>query len=227
MLKRVSERCGVYAIEQIGADRFYIGSSKAIYKRWLDHRRYLDDGAHHAPFLQNCWSKHGEDSFLFYVLEECAPDQLLVREQAYLDTFRPVFNVCLVGGSRRGVPATPETRKRLSAIARARAARITHCPRGHGYTPENTYLNQGKRICRACGNERMRIVFATETHEQRERRRQRVKSYYDRHRDGRSARWSVEHRARISAGLMGRVISPETRAKLRAANLGKTRLARG
>jgi hypothetical protein len=33
----------------------------------------------------------------------------------------------------------------------AQCARATHCPRGHEYTPENTYLRDGKyRGCRAC-----------------------------------------------------------------------------
>jgi hypothetical protein len=27
----------------------------------------------------------------------------------------------------------------------------THCPRGHEYTKENTYLDNGGRSCRACG----------------------------------------------------------------------------
>jgi CxxC motif-containing protein len=32
-------------------------------------------------------------------------------------------------------------------------AKKTHCPRGHEYTPENTYIGKsGSRFCRACGN---------------------------------------------------------------------------
>jgi hypothetical protein len=29
-------------------------------------------------------------------------------------------------------------------------ANKTHCPERHAYTPENTYLYQGRRYCRAC-----------------------------------------------------------------------------
>jgi hypothetical protein len=36
----------------------------------------------------------------------------------------------------------------------------THCPAGHEYTPENTYMARNRattaRMCRACGRERMR-----------------------------------------------------------------------
>jgi hypothetical protein len=35
-------------------------------------------------------------------------------------------------------------------IRRARA-RITHCPRHHEYTAENTYVYKGRRNCRTCG----------------------------------------------------------------------------
>jgi hypothetical protein len=30
---------------------------------------------------------------------------------------------------------------------------LTHCRNGHEYTPENTYINQGKRACRVCRHE--------------------------------------------------------------------------
>lgn len=34
-------------------------------------------------------------------------------------------------------------------------ARKTHCPRGHEYTTENTYVTKkGQRMCRACGREK-------------------------------------------------------------------------
>jgi hypothetical protein len=32
----------------------------------------------------------------------------------------------------------------------AQRARQTHCKRGHEFTPENTYTNAGRRLCRAC-----------------------------------------------------------------------------
>ena len=33
----------------------------------------------------------------------------------------------------------------------------THCPAGHAYTSENTHVSQGKRSCKTCGRERMRV----------------------------------------------------------------------
>ena len=40
----------------------------------------------------------------------------------------------------------------------ARNAAATHCPRGHEYTPENTYIrpSNGARKCRACQREKAR-----------------------------------------------------------------------
>lgn len=39
---------------------------------------------------------------------------------------------------------------------RRRGASVTHCPRGHEYTPENTYRRDGMRNCRACARVRSR-----------------------------------------------------------------------
>lgn len=35
-------------------------------------------------------------------------------------------------------------------LNRAKGAAVTHCVRGHEYTPENTRMNKGRRSCRAC-----------------------------------------------------------------------------
>ena len=35
-------------------------------------------------------------------------------------------------------------------------ANKTHCPRQHAYTPENTYMQRGARVCRTCKRARAR-----------------------------------------------------------------------
>lgn len=52
----------------------------------------------------------------------------------------------------------------------ARNARVTECPQGHLYTKENTYLYNGKRLCRACRKARQPQRVAAN----RMRRRQNV-----------------------------------------------------
>jgi|SRR5580700_4878603 group I intron endonuclease len=177
----MQQKCGIYAIEQTGTSNRYIGSSKRIKSRWHQHRKLLRNGKHHSPRLQNSWSKHGEDAFAFVVVEECDKADLLAREQHYLDTAKPVFNVCPKARSREGSKYTPEQLERAKAIHGARAALITHCPKGHEYTEANTYSNaKSKRICRTCNTIRVKSVYASETPEQQETRRARANNYYER-----------------------------------------------
>jgi len=170
---------GIYAIEQIGTDRFYIGSSKAIHERWSQHRRLLRIGTHHARFLQNAWNKHGEEAFRFYVLDQCEQELLLEKEQMYMDAFKPVFNT--VPFAKAIARLSPEARAKAVASLRARAAKITHCPAGHEYNAENTaFSKDGGRLCRMCNKERVSKVYAAETADEHEARMRRLADYYER-----------------------------------------------
>lgn len=42
----------------------------------------------------------------------------------------------------------------------ARNSAKTHCPHGHEYTPENTYVRDGSRNCRQCRRQRERAYYA-------------------------------------------------------------------
>lgn len=42
----------------------------------------------------------------------------------------------------------------------ARNAAVTHCPRGHEYTEENTYLSRGSRWCRTCRSPKRQRALA-------------------------------------------------------------------
>jgi len=172
-------RCGIYVIEQIGTDRFYIGSSANIENRWYRHRGQLNAGTHHSRFLQNAWTKHGATAFRFYVIDECDRVDLIDREQEYLEALQPAFNICPVAGSRLGARNTPEGLANIRRAIAERVAKIIACPKGHVYDNANTYRGKaGKRICRVCNAERVSGVYAKETLEQREARRQAVKAHY-------------------------------------------------
>lgn len=80
---------GIYGIRNRTTGHVYIGSSSDLERRWRQHRSLLNRGAHPTPRLQAAWLAHGEDLFLFVVLETCRPEVLVDREQWWLDTVRP------------------------------------------------------------------------------------------------------------------------------------------
>lgn len=197
----MSDKCGIYLIYCRANRRKYVGSSVTIYHRWLVHRQSLRKGTHHTPYLQRAWTKYGENVFTFSILEECSQEILHEREQFWIEKLQPKFNTIQVIHPRMKLP--PEMRAKINATLRARAALITHCPAGHEYTPENTYMNRkGKRICRACNASHVSAIYTRETPEQREERRVRVQAYNDRSRDSRlakQAKYATTHKEQKQA----------------------------
>lgn len=106
---------GIYKIQSIShSERCYIGSSFAINERWKIHLIYLRRGDHHSPKLQNHYNKYGENDLEFIIVEPCMPDWLVIREQYYIDTLKPWFNICPKAGSARGVKRSKEFCENLS-----------------------------------------------------------------------------------------------------------------
>lgn len=74
-------KCGIYKIENVVNNKYYIGSSKNIDKRWTAHKRAKDK----SSYLHHAIKKHGIADFHFEMLEECGEEELLKIEQEYLD----------------------------------------------------------------------------------------------------------------------------------------------
>lgn len=72
--------CGIYAIENTVNNKIYIGSSKDINKRIIQHKFNLSNNNHHNPDLQADWNCYGSDNFIFYFLEACNVQELRWRE---------------------------------------------------------------------------------------------------------------------------------------------------
>ena len=95
---------GIYIIQNCINNKCYTGSSFQIEKRWIVHKSQLSNSKHQNPHLQNAWNKYGEAAFKFWIAEE-VPDknQLLEREQWWLDMFESVYNIRKLANNNLGL----------------------------------------------------------------------------------------------------------------------------
>jgi group I intron endonuclease len=107
-------KSGVYIIKNKINNKFYIGSSINIKKRFREHLSSLRNNSHHSKYLQNAFNKHKENNFTFEILEECDSEFLILREQYFIDILSPVYNMAKIAGNTLGLKRTEDTKKKLS-----------------------------------------------------------------------------------------------------------------
>lgn len=78
-------KSGIYKITNTVNNKYYIGSSVNIHKRWISHKCDLNKQRHPNKHLQYSFNKHGFDCFKFEVLEYCDRPLLKETEQKFLD----------------------------------------------------------------------------------------------------------------------------------------------
>lgn len=93
----------IYKITNIQNGKFYTGSTYNFNTRKKGHINKLKTNKHPNKYLQNIFNKYGLNVFLFEIIEECDNDELLIREQHYIDLFKPEYNICKVAGSWLGI----------------------------------------------------------------------------------------------------------------------------
>lgn len=79
--------CGIYCIENIINNKKYIGLSRDIMRRWLEHYSELNKGNHINAYLQQAWNLYGKDAFKFYIIELCNSEELSNRERYYIHEY--------------------------------------------------------------------------------------------------------------------------------------------
>lgn len=79
--------CGIYKITNKITGCEYIGASSDIERRWMRHKSELRGNYHHNYLLQKSWNKYEEHDFKFEIIETCNKDELLSREQYYVELY--------------------------------------------------------------------------------------------------------------------------------------------
>jgi group I intron endonuclease len=79
---------GIYKIINKLNGKYYVGSTMNFNRRWVEHKRQLNNGSHANIRLLRSWEKHGPNSFEFIVIEQLNnmnKSDILDIEQKYLD----------------------------------------------------------------------------------------------------------------------------------------------
>jgi len=127
---------GIYQIKNTTNGKCYIGSAVNIQQRWATHLSTLHHKCHYNFHLQRAFDKYNEEAFLFEVLEETEPEMLIEREQYYLDTFKPEYNICPTAGSQLGIQRIEKIKQKISAANRGKQAGERHPMYGKHHTEE-------------------------------------------------------------------------------------------
>jgi group I intron endonuclease len=117
---------GIYQFTNKVNGKRYVGSSKNIHYRKLDHLSMLRNGVHNNLHFQRSFSKHKEDCFHWEVLEYCSLENMLDREQYYLDFFKPEYNILTNARNSSGIKRSQETRDKISRSRKGKCAGKNH-----------------------------------------------------------------------------------------------------
>lgn len=82
----------VYKITNTITGDCYVGSSKNVMHRWLDHKCPSYQKQHPNGSLYNDMQKYGIENFRFQILAPVEPEHLKQVEQEFIDLLQPTYN---------------------------------------------------------------------------------------------------------------------------------------
>ena len=198
----MSKMSGIYSITNTVNGKRNIGQSMDIRNRWNGHRGQLRRGFHPNRHLQAAWNKHGEDAFVFEVLEHCAPENLDEAESRLIAAYRTTdraHGYNMMGGGH--APRHSEESRRRMSIAKL----------GKKSGPHSEHTKMLMRVAK----------LGKPGHPQSEATKAKISKAF---RGSKSPNWGrhipASVRLKISQSETGKIISDVTRAKMSAARMG-------
>lgn len=203
-------KSGIYQITLKEDGRSYIGSALNIESRWKQHR---DNSKRlkNVQVIARAIAKYGVDAFSWTILEECPIDNLLEREQYWLDTIRPFtdegrgFNVRKVADSNIGIKRSIESRIKQSIT-------MTGVPKTleHRKNMSNNWHKNRNDAYYAALSDRIKG-------ENNPAKRKEVREKISKSMTGKSWKDDIDRVRRHKEQRQGKKRSPETREKMKIA----------
>ena len=110
------DKCGIYKITNTVSGNIYIGSSVSVYRRRNCHLHELRNKKHSNDRMQKAFNKHTESAFKFEIIEECEIINRIEREQYYIDSLKPEYNLAPFAGNNYGVKQSLESRIKRKSL---------------------------------------------------------------------------------------------------------------
>jgi group I intron endonuclease len=108
--KELKGKSGIYGFLSKTNNKLYIGSSKTLPTRFNEHIK----GSKSNAILQKAINKYNLHDFIFIVFEYCEPEELISREQFYIDNINPDYNINPRPGFSLGYIHTEESIAKMS-----------------------------------------------------------------------------------------------------------------
>ena len=143
---------GIYQITNIVNGKRYIGKSKDIRRRWTIHVQLLRRKEGTNAKLQHAWTKYGEDSFTFQILEIVEDEaELAAREKCLVESHSPEYNLAVILDASWNF--TYEVRKKMRDAKLGKPASISK----EALAERNRKISEANRGRKRTGSELERI----------------------------------------------------------------------
>jgi len=115
----------IYAIVNNVTRDMYVGSAIAVNRRWSRHSHDLRKNVHACKHLQNAFNKYGTSTFDWEIVEFVDDKKdLIVKEQFWINFFKPAYNKRKIADSCLGLKRSDEAKEkmRLAQTGRTQSA---------------------------------------------------------------------------------------------------------
>lgn len=113
-IKNNRNKSGIYRWTHKQSGKTYIGSAVDLGRRFSIYFSYLSISKVKNSLICKAILKYGYSEFSLEILEYCDSKDTIKREQFYIDSLNPEYNILKIAGSRLGSKQSLETKNKIS-----------------------------------------------------------------------------------------------------------------